>query len=104
MSGATRCSALGEELLALSVWYRGYNHRWSRSFHEMGPPLKHSKSFRFIEGLDGLRLNKEQEVDAFAHDLLLPPTAATRLAAQRTTAEVVAFATDLGAPGFRGWS
>lgn len=104
-AGATRWLAPDRAMLLLSLRYRSNDHLWFTLFHEAGHLLLHGKKMMFIEGVDGLHGDQEDEADRFARDWLIPPAAARRLAAMASSprvskAQVRAFANEVGvAPG-----
>jgi addiction module HigA family antidote len=104
-SGATRWLAPDKAMLLLSLRYRANDHLWFTLFHEAGHLLLHGKKLMFLEGVDGLDKQQEEEADRFARDLLIPPAEARRLAALSSSGrvskdQVRAFAEEMGvAPG-----
>ena len=78
-SGATRWLTADKAMLLLSLRHRSNDHLWFTFFHEAGHLLLHGKKILFVEGLDGLANAREAEADAFARDLLIPPSHAKRL-------------------------
>ncbi|MCB9689725.1 MAG: helix-turn-helix domain-containing protein [Alphaproteobacteria bacterium] len=98
--GATRWLATDKALLALSLRYKSNDQLWFSFFHEACHILKHARKQQFIEGLDGLDVELEDEANRFAGDLLIPPAAARVLATLRSAADVEALAARIGvAPG-----
>jgi hypothetical protein len=98
--GATRWLAPDKALLALSLRYKSNDQLWFSFFHETAHLLKHGKKLLFIEGLDGLDADKEQEADRFAADLLIPAERAKQLRSLRSPSDVTRAAAELGvAPG-----
>jgi len=72
VSGATWFPEANRAVIALSLRYKTDDHLWFSFFHEVGHLLKHSKKIRFIEGLEGLSPEQEQEADEFAQKTLIP--------------------------------
>ncbi len=71
VSGATRW--LGDKaIIQLSLRYKRNDHLWFTFFHEAGHIIKHGRKEIFIEG-NGLDGEKEEEVNEFARDWLIPP-------------------------------
>jgi HTH-type transcriptional regulator / antitoxin HigA len=98
--GATRWLGPRKALLALSLRYRTHELLWFSFFHECAHLLKHSKKMLFVDGIDGLHSEEENEADKFAADLLIPMGVAPRLRRLKTEADVRAFAKEIGvAPG-----
>jgi HTH-type transcriptional regulator / antitoxin HigA len=98
--GATRWLGPRKALLALSLRYRTHDLLWFSFFHECAHLLKHSKKMLFVDGIDGLQTEEENEADKFAADLLIPVGVAPRLRRLKTEADVRAFAKEIGvAPG-----
>lgn len=103
-SGATKWLTPDKAILQLSLRYRTNDHLWFTFFHEAGHLLLHGKKLLFIEGIDGLGRDLEEEADAFARDWLIPPPDARRLARIGTgrvsKKRVTSFAETIGvAPG-----
>ena len=70
--GATRW--LGDKaVIQLSLRYKSNDHLWFTFFHEAGHILKHGRKDVFIEG-NGLNGEKEDEANAFARNILIPPS------------------------------
>ena len=92
-------------LIALSLRHTTNDHLWFTLFHEAGHILKHGKKATFVDGLDGLDAEHEDEADRFAANQLIPPAAAQKLQGLRSEQEVKAAAEALGiAPGIVvGW-
>lgn len=104
VSGATRWLTPNKAMLLLSMRHRSNDHLWFTVFHELAHLLLHGKKILFIEGLDGLNQDLEEEADAFAGKTLISEDDAQRLAklAKRNVAQkdVVIFAQEIGiAPG-----
>ena len=88
-------------MIVLSLRHRRNDIFWFTLMHELCHVLRHSKKQTFIDAKSsGIDPELEREADAFASRTLIPPHAAARLSALETSAQVVAFATELGiAPG-----
>jgi HTH-type transcriptional regulator/antitoxin HigA len=100
VSGATRWLSPEKALLALSLRYRSNDQLWFSFFHEAAHILRHAKKQQFIEGLDGLYDELEEEANRFARDFLISPQVASRLVGLRSATEVAHAARQLGiAPG-----
>lgn len=98
--GATRWLASDKALLVLSLRYKSNDQLWFSFFHEAAHLVKHGKKLLFVEGIDGLDRDKEDEADRFAADVLIPPEQAKRLRSLRSEAEIRALAKIVGvAPG-----
>lgn len=98
--GVTRWLTPDKAMLALSLRYGTNDQLWFSFFHEVGHVLKHARKHPFIEGLEGLDAELEEEANRFAGDLLIPPAELPRLSTLRTEAQVEAMAARLGiAPG-----
>jgi addiction module HigA family antidote len=104
-SGATRWLTPTKAMLVLSLRHKSNDHLWFTFFHEAGHLLLHGKKMLFIDGLDGLDGEHEEEANAFARDFLIPPAHASRLEAlarrgKVSKREVRSFAQEVGvAPG-----
>lgn len=87
-------------VLMLSGRHKTDDHFWFSFFHEAGHLVKHGSKGVFIEGLEGLDAEKEEEANRFAADVLVAPEHLKRVKALRTEREVTAFAESIGvAPG-----
>lgn len=98
--GATRWWG-DRALIQLSLRYKSNDHLWFTFFHEAGHILKHGRREVFIEG-NGLDGEKEEEANAFARDMLIPPGYLRRFLerGKPTLAEINRFADKIGvAPG-----
>jgi hypothetical protein len=78
-SGATRWLAPDKALLLLSLRYKTNDHLWFTFFHEAAHLVLHGKKLLFIDGIDGLDKEVEQEADRFAGAVLIPPAMADQL-------------------------
>lgn len=72
VSGATRWIATNKALIQLSLRYRTDDHLWFTFFHEAGHILLHGKKEFFLEGLNGLDPEKENEANEFSENELIP--------------------------------
>lgn len=73
-SGATRFLPSGQALLLLSFRYLTDDHFWFTFFHEAGHLLLHGQNELFLEGIEILSTDKEDEANAFAARILVPPS------------------------------
>lgn len=78
-SGATRWLTPEKAMVVLSLRYKRNDHLWFTFFHEAGHIVLHGKKVLFIEGIEGLDGESEEEADRFARDLLIPPADARKL-------------------------
>ena len=101
VNGATRWLSPDKAMIALSLRHRRNDIFWFTLFHELCHVLRHSKKRTFIDHKDSeISRELEDEADAFAARTLIPPQDAVRLASLKSSADVVAFARDIGvAPG-----
>jgi len=100
VSGATSWLSPTKALIALSLRYKSDDHLWFTFFHEAGHILLHNKLITFLEGLNGLDKEKEDEANKFAADLLIPRAAAKGLNGLAGAVEVSNIAQRLGvSPG-----
>lgn len=88
-------------MVALSLRQRRNDIFWFTLFHELCHVLRHSKKETFIDAkASGIAANLEEETDAFASRVLIPPHLASLLPYLTTEAQVVEFARKLDvAPG-----
>jgi HTH-type transcriptional regulator/antitoxin HigA len=100
-SGACRFLSPGRPLLMLSFRYLSDDHLWFTFFHEAAHLLLHSDRCFFLEGDGRLTTAEEEEANAFAANILIPPEhqqEMLRLPAQRVP--LIRFARKVGiAPG-----
>jgi HTH-type transcriptional regulator/antitoxin HigA len=96
INGATRWISPDKAMIALSLRHRRNDIFWFTLFHELCHLLKHSKKETFVDGTDTIDQALEDEADAYAARVLIPPKAAPRLRGLATLAEVQQFATSLG--------
>jgi HTH-type transcriptional regulator / antitoxin HigA len=101
--GATRWVAPDKAVVQLSLRGKWADIFWFTLFHEFGHVLRHGRRDVFIEWLDGAQDEREQEADAFASDVLIPPAAYEafrRRCPTLSAAAITAFADQLSiAPG-----
>ena len=99
-SGATRWLSPKKAMLVLSLRHGTADHLWFTFFHEVAHLLLHGRKMVFLEGMDGLDPDHEEEANRFSKDLLIPPSAAKRLRGLSTAMAVQVFAAEIGvAPG-----
>ena len=72
VSGATRWLTPTKALIQLSLRYKTNDHLWFTFFHEAGHILLHGKKELFLEGMNGLDPDKENEANRFAENELIP--------------------------------
>lgn len=72
VSGATRWVNKDKAIIQLSLRYRTDDHLWFTFFHEAGHILLHGKKELFLEGTNGLDMDKEHEANTFAEHELIP--------------------------------
>ena len=72
ISGATRWLNPNKAVIQLSLRYKSDDHLWFTFFHEAGHILLHGKKELFLEGTNGLDIEKENEANNFAENELLP--------------------------------
>lgn len=101
VSGATRWVTKDRAMIQLSLKYKTDDQLWFTLFHEAGHILLHSKKALFVEfGSDNNSSLEEQEANAFARDILIPPDQCHKLPYLRNRAQIRAFARTIGiAPG-----
>lgn len=102
VSGATRWLTPSKALIQLSLRYKTNDHLWFTFFHEAGHILLHGKKELFLEGMNGLDPDKENEANRFAENELIPPKILASFAhsAQFSKAAIRRFSQELGiAPG-----
>ncbi len=100
-SGATRFHSPDKALLLLSFRYLSDDHFWFTFFHEAGHLLLHGEKGFFLEGVDTLSTDKEEEANDFAVHTLVPPAFQKALLNLRNNARtVIRFAMQVGiSPG-----
>jgi hypothetical protein len=100
VSGAARWLTPRRALIQLSLRYKSNDQLWFTLFHEAGHLVLHARKMLFLEGVEAIDDARETEADAFARDLLIPPSAASTLPYLRSGDDVRRFASSLGiAPG-----
>jgi HTH-type transcriptional regulator / antitoxin HigA len=102
VSGATRWLTSTKALIQLSLRYKTDDHLWFTFFHEAGHILLHGKKELFLEGMNGLDPEKEDEANAFAENELIPRKALQTFAQANLLSKnnLKRFALELGiAPG-----
>lgn len=101
VNGATRWLSPEKAMVALSLRHRRNDIFWFTLFHELCHVLRHSKKETFVDSSVGhIAAELEEEANAFAARLLIPPHHAARLRWLNSAADVSAFAKELGiAPG-----
>lgn len=99
VNGAARWIASNKALVQLSLRHRWNDIFWFTFFHELGHLLIHGKKGTFIND-PGPHSGAEQEADAFASRILIPPQFESHLADLQTNADVREFAKEIGiSPG-----
>lgn len=101
VNGVTRWLGPDKAMVALSLRYRRNDIFWFTLFHELCHVLRHSKKEVFVDSkTSGIDQDLEDEADAFATRLLIPPADAARLGTLSSEDQVVTFAKEIGvAPG-----
>lgn len=102
VSGATRWLTSTKALIQLSLRYKTDDHLWFTFFHEAGHILLHGRKELFLEGMNGLDLEKENEANAFAENELIPRKSLSSFAQgnRLSVPNIKMFAQELGiAPG-----
>lgn len=100
-SGATRFLSENKALLLLSFRYLSDDHFWFTFFHEAGHLLLHGKKALFLEGMETISTEEEQQANEFAANALIPPEFRATLTALHADArKVIRFAVQIGvSPG-----
>lgn len=96
INGATRWISPEKAMVALSLRHRRNDIFWFTLFHELCHLLRHSKKETFVDGTDSIDAALEDEADAYAARILIPPKAATRLTNLTTLRDVEEFSADIG--------
>lgn len=97
--GAARWLCPGRAIIQLSLRYKREDHFWFSFFHEAGHILHGAKKEVFIHSGQA-KGPQEDQADAFARDVLIPPAHAKNIPLLRTAAEVRALAKSIAiAPG-----
>lgn len=101
VNGATRWLSPEKAMIVLSLRHRRNDIFWFTLFHELCHLLRHSKKETFVDTKgSGISQELEDEADAFASRVLIPPQSISQLREISTAAQAVAFATAIGvAPG-----
>ncbi len=102
VSGATRWLNSNKAVIQLSLRYKTDDHLWFTFFHEAGHILLHGKKELFLEGVNGLDIEKENEANTFAENELIPKKEFTHFIRNGvfTKASIIEFAGSIGiAPG-----
>ncbi len=102
VSGATRWLTSTKALIQLSLRYKTDDHLWFTFFHEAGHILLHGKKELFLEGMNGLDPDKENEANEFSENELIPKKLLQTFAQSNRLSKtnIKIFAQDLGiAPG-----
>lgn len=90
--GATRWLH-GRPIVQLSLLWKRDDQLWFTLFHELGHVLLHGDKELY---LNGDATQAEEEANAFASDLLIPPDVVDRLPRTRDTGAILALADALG--------
>jgi HTH-type transcriptional regulator / antitoxin HigA len=90
--GATRWLN-GHPVIQLSLLWKSDDQLWFTLFHELGHVLLHGDKALY---LNGEKTAAEDEANAFASELLIPPAYEDRLPRNRDIGAVVALASELG--------
>ncbi len=100
VSGATRWLTKDKALLMLSLKYKSDDQLWFSLYHESGHILLHGKRDVFLESGQDTSTREEDEANAFARDLLIPPEYMRRFHLLKSRAAIRRFAREIGiAPG-----
>jgi hypothetical protein len=102
LSGATRWLNPEKALIQLSLRYKTNDHLWFTFYHEAGHILLHGKKELFLEGINGLDEEKENEANQFAQHELIPGKAFQRFIQQAdfSRSAIIKFAREVDiAPG-----
>ncbi len=95
INGAARWLSPEKAVVQLSFRHKWSDIVWFTFFHELAHLLIHSKKDAFIND-PGVHSGHEQEADAYASQLLIPRRREAELGGLMTSADVQAFAEDLG--------
>lgn len=101
VSGATRWLTPAKALIQITLRFKTNDHLWFTIFHESCHILRHQKRAVYLE-TQGNKSEEELEADAFAANLLIPPTKFKRFVekGQFDKAAVLEFAQQIDiAPG-----
>lgn len=101
VSGCMRWLSPKKALLMLSDRFKTSDHFWYTFFHEAGHILLHGSKQIYFEGSEGKRNRLEDEADAFARNILIPPAVARTLELiEHSRDAITTFAGKIGiAPG-----
>lgn len=100
VSGATKWLGKDKAMILLSLKYKSDDQFWFSCFHEIRHVIAHSKKETFIEGAHRKDSPEEQDADAFARDILIPPEFSGELPFLKSKDAIRAFARRVGiAPG-----
>jgi len=102
VSGATRWLHPNKAIIQLSLRYKADDQLWFTFFHEAGHILLHGKKELFLEGANGLDVDKEDEANVFSENELIPKKAFTEFTRNGSfsKASIIEFAKRVGiAPG-----
>jgi HTH-type transcriptional regulator/antitoxin HigA len=96
INGATRWISPDKAMIALSLRHRRNDIFWFTLFHELCHLLKHGKKETFVDGTDTIDQGLEDEADAYAARVLIPPKAAAKLPGLTKLNDVQEFAKSVG--------
>jgi HTH-type transcriptional regulator/antitoxin HigA len=97
VNGATRWLSPTRALIQLSLRYSWEDVFWFSFFHEAGHVLLHGKREVFVDD-HGVRTAAEDEADAFARSVLIPPAFEEDMLRVRTPSQARTLAKRLGIP------
>ncbi|MDE0320735.1 MAG: ImmA/IrrE family metallo-endopeptidase [Acidimicrobiaceae bacterium] len=95
LNGATRWLGPNKALVQISTRHKRHDIAWFTLFHEIGHLLLHSKKETFINDGDSIGA-VEQEADAFASRVLIPPEQEPELGHLNSAADATRFAHLIG--------
>ncbi|MCF8186385.1 MAG: HigA family addiction module antidote protein [Sulfuritalea sp.] len=98
VSGATRWLNSNKAIIQLSLRYKTDDHLWFTFFHEAAHILLHGKKELFLEGANGLDVEKENEANDFAASELIPRRAFDLFVKQKPISKqsIISFAESQG--------
>lgn len=98
VSGATCWLNSNKAIIQLSLRYKTDDHLWFTFFHEAGHILLHGKKELFLEGANGLDIEKETEANDFAANELIPRKLFNSFSLKKpiTKQSIISFANELG--------
>ena len=102
VSGATRWLNKDKAIIQLSLRYKTDDHLWFTFFHEACHILLHGKKELFLEGVNGLKKDKENEANDFAEQELIPAKIFSKFIEGRNfkKASIISFSKTIGvSPG-----